>query len=405
MSWLKQSDVAAMHPVVLTALELPSADDRLLNELYGFVNRCATQSAAHDRDYIISVGTARAMAGMSRYRELIDAAVSCGYFVRVELPGEDGDAPVQAFKLVEEPDLFHMILKDEKEWERQRRRDTGDVALAGPVRDRDGDACRWCGRVVVWGNDRKSIRGGTLDHLNPGRAATVATLVVACRGCNSARRDDPAALEGPRPAPSHPLIGPATAVYLTEKWGHPTEATYQSVKDLAKEVREPEATVATGLGTEGASGLASAAATVHAPEAAEPNRPGASLGDGVARSAGVEANRPSESWRDGVATSPSSEANRPGHATGDGVATSLSAHDQEEGTEPPGDGSTRYQQVFRAGRSTGSGSIGTGRDGSGRAGQGRDVPGLAGTGGALSPQPRGKGKRRRRSRPGRGGRG
>jgi hypothetical protein len=66
--WLKQGDAAANHPIVLAAVEMEDADDRILNECFGFVGRCATQAAAYEQDYIITVGTAKHMAGsIARY--------------------------------------------------------------------------------------------------------------------------------------------------------------------------------------------------------------------------------------------------------------------------------------------------------------------------------------------------
>jgi len=52
------------------------------------------------------------------------------------------------------------------------------------VRNRDGDACRYCRNPVDW-TDRKTRDGGTYDHVIPGGPTTPENLVVACRGCNS----------------------------------------------------------------------------------------------------------------------------------------------------------------------------------------------------------------------------
>lgn len=52
------------------------------------------------------------------------------------------------------------------------------------VKERDGDCCRYCGNEVDW-TDRKTIKGGTYDHVDPNGASTFDNLVVACRSCNS----------------------------------------------------------------------------------------------------------------------------------------------------------------------------------------------------------------------------
>ncbi|MEA5454486.1 hypothetical protein SPF06_07110 [Sinomonas sp. JGH33] len=224
MPWLKQSDAAANHPIVLNALELPEADDRILNELFGFVARCATQCAAHEFDYVVTVGTARALAGShSRYLELAAAAKRCGYWFETTIRDEDGtERP--AWKLVEDEDLFHMILKAERAWTNQRKKDARDPSLTVPVRLRDGDACRYCGKTVSW-KDRRSGRSGTYDHADPGKAATFETYVVSCRECNGRRQDDADRVWKTIPAPTEPLYGPETTDFLAGH-GVDVEPTY-----------------------------------------------------------------------------------------------------------------------------------------------------------------------------------
>ncbi len=223
MAWLRESDTSANHPIVLAAHEMDGADDRILNELFGFVNRCATQSSAYEKDYIVTVGTARQMAGsFARYEELIQAAKFCGYFseVMIDVEGEQR----KAFKLVEDNDLFHMILKAERAWNNQRQKDNRDTAKTAKVRRRDGDACRYCGKSVDW-NDRKSGRGGTYDHLNPGKEGTVETMVVCCKECNSRRQSDPEQVWELLPVPAEPLYGEETVAFL-KKNGSPVEPSY-----------------------------------------------------------------------------------------------------------------------------------------------------------------------------------
>ena len=89
------------------------ADDRIVNELFGFVARCAVMAAQHERDYVVTVGTARVMAGSPRFEALVAAAVRAGYLV--ETTAEDAEGvPRRAFRLVEEKDLFHMLRKKER---------------------------------------------------------------------------------------------------------------------------------------------------------------------------------------------------------------------------------------------------------------------------------------------------
>jgi hypothetical protein len=253
--WLKEGDAAANHPIVLSALEMEDADDRILNECFGWVNRCATQSAAYEKDYIITVGTARQMAGsIARYHALVKAAKFCGYLTETEIT-VDGEVR-QAFKLVEDNDLFHMILKDERAWTNQRKKDQRNPELTVPVRQRDGDACRYCGKTVNW-SDRVSGRAGSYDHTNPGRKATVETYVVCCKACNGRRADDPDSTWETLPAPTEPLYGPQTVEFLvnhdvivTPTYSRPTPAAPEDTPLVEQPAPatpgQDEATAATG---------------------------------------------------------------------------------------------------------------------------------------------------------------
>lgn len=212
MPWLKVSDQAAFHPVLLRILELHSSDDRSMNEVFGFVTRLAVSAAAYETDYVVSLGVIKQVAGMSRWKELVEAALACGFLVRMQ-DAEGGEV----YQLVEEDDLFHMILREERAWKNQRDRDLRNEALTMPVRKRDGDECRWCGKIVNW-RDRKSGKGGTYDHLHPGKdKTTVDDLIVSCKACNSSRKD--AVNQGwagrkPLPAPTTPYYGAETVKAL-----------------------------------------------------------------------------------------------------------------------------------------------------------------------------------------------
>lgn len=311
MPWLKEGDAAANHPIVLSALEMEDADDRILNECFGWVNRCATQSAAYEKDYIITIGTARQMAGsLTRYHALVKAAKFCGYLTDTEIT-VDGEVR-QAFKLVEDNDLFHMILKDERAWTNQRKKDQRNPELTVPVRHRDGDACRYCGKTVNW-SDRVSGRAGSYDHTSPGRKATVDTYVVCCKACNGRRADDPDSTWETLPAPTEPLYGPQTVEFLanhdvivTPTYSRP-EPTPKANSEDTPPVEQP-ARAAPGKG-----------------EATAPTGP------------------PSDSARQGATASPAPDLRR---SSGTGLGH----------------------------RSPGPSHVGTGRDGTGQVGKGAQLP-------------------------------
>lgn len=221
MTWLKTSDTAAHHPVVLAALGMDVPDVRLTeldvaNLLFGQFSRLAVQSAGYRTDYVVRRGVLVGTIGPN-WRVWVDMAQRAGYLAPVVL--DDGET---AWRLLDDPsNLVHIRMRDEIEWEQQRKRDTATTSLTVPVRLRDGDGCRYCGRVVTWG-DQRGGRGGTYDHRVPGQAAGGPDdLRVACRQCN-ARRGNAADADDrvpPLPAPAQPIYGPRTRQLLAEH-GH-----------------------------------------------------------------------------------------------------------------------------------------------------------------------------------------
>ena len=133
---------------------------------------------------------------------------------------------------------------------------------------RDGDQCRWCGVEVYWPG-KMSARKGTLDHLKPGEAGTVDTLVVACVRCNSARADDPTGSWDQShellPAPERPRYGTFTRGML-ERAGVLRSAEVGGKDGERASAHATDGDPASGAPTTGVtSGCADASATVSAP--------------------------------------------------------------------------------------------------------------------------------------------
>ncbi|MEV4416138.1 hypothetical protein [Catellatospora sp. NPDC049609] len=218
MTWLKTSDTANDFDAVTAPLAwdpdptwptLDAATDMALMALLlrGLVDACAVR-AARAGDYVVPVGTIAAQARTPHWRRLADLAERAGYWTRTE----DGTA----YELVRESEEFvHVRLKAEVEWEKVRKRDTGNKKLTAAVRHRDGDGCRHCGQIVDW-NARTGTRAGTYDHRIPGQGAEGPDdLCVACNGCNAGRRDrEPWNL---LPVPRDPFYGDETVAFLTER--------------------------------------------------------------------------------------------------------------------------------------------------------------------------------------------
>ena len=232
MPWLKVSDTAAQHRIVWRALEIPGASMQSMWSLFGQVLALAVEAAAFKTNYVVERGSILKFTGTPEAAEkFIADAMFCGYLTD-QVPLDDGRI---AYKLVEDEDLFHMRLREEIDWENRRRNDTRKTSLIVPIRARDGDACRWCGHVVWWG-DRKGGRGATYDHLNPGvPAETPEDMVVACRSCNSSRKDNAGWAVDLLPAPSAPYFSARSAAWLTEN-GVPTKASAPSDKPVGRSV-------------------------------------------------------------------------------------------------------------------------------------------------------------------------
>ena len=232
MPWLKVSDTAAQHRIVWRALEIPGASMQSMWSLFGQVLALAVEAAAFKTDYVVERGSVLKFTGSPDAADkFIADAMFCGYLTD-QVPLEDGRI---AYKLVDDEDLFHMRLREEIDWENRRRNDTRNGALIVPIRARDGDACRWCGNVVYWGN-QKGGRGATYDHLNPGvPAETPEDMVVACRSCNSSRKDNAGWAVDLLPAPKTPYFSAKSAAWLTEN-GVPTKASAPSAKPVGRSV-------------------------------------------------------------------------------------------------------------------------------------------------------------------------
>lgn len=212
MPWLKVGDDFAMHPRILRILEVDGIDDRTINEAIGVLVRCATMAAGYLTDYRIAQGVAITVAGMSRYKDVMRVLEKAELIERK--PAEEG-----GWEIIQDPDFIHMFTAEEIEWERQRKSDNGNPELTIPVRLRDGDCCRYCGKVVKFGQKRGGRRG-TYDHREPGQPATYETMVVACGACNSARRNNP---DADREYPLLPVPNPPYYSQETIEWinGHP----------------------------------------------------------------------------------------------------------------------------------------------------------------------------------------
>lgn len=367
MAWLRLGDTAATYPKLLECGEHPEADEDTVDLVFGWFMRVAAQSAQHPHrtDYIVSLATAR-LLGRTRARtdQLIKFAVFGGLMSECEVDGR------RALSLINDPEFVHIKTQDVLDWERQRRDDNGKPELTVPVRFRDGDACRYCGRVVNF-LARTGKLAGTYDHRPAGAPGDPERSVVACSSCNSSRKDLPLEIADEQ----WPLLGPPAVPYYastTVKWLHGHAALVESLGlDLppladpsfrnlkAGTVLRPVDPAPDGVRPAGAR------PADPAPVRVRPAEPPVKVADGSA------ADRPP----DGLLTAPDRSPTGPAGQRQD----------------------ARVRTTGRAGRA-GSGRDGSGQVGTGLVGAGGDGPGLAGQGQPAQPG----GRRRRRGRRGRG---
>lgn len=410
MAWLKTGDTAAMDERVLDVAELETAEPWSVNEVYGFVSRMFIQAAQQGSDYRVSMGTAMALS--PRYELLLLQASQTGL---LQMVVEDGRRMI---RLVSDGDFHHLRTREEIDWENARKDDVSDLSLTIPVRVRDGDACRYCSAVVNWA-DRKGGRGGTYDHLKPGkRAETMHDLVVACRSCNGGRRD-----AGEQRAKRYPLMSPphenaryfskSTLVWFTENGTIFTELglTIPKRPRGAKD-RRPGVQTRTDArpvqeraeATEGAEPAASPhggeqrpAAPQTRPDHAAPHTSGEQRSE-TAQGATPAAEHavPARASEEPADAAPHTSGEQRAGRTSDALhAAHMPAEVRSEVVQKPH--TARRNAPSRSDldpEAEGSGFTGSGRDGTGRAG-----PGRAGTGAAGQAAP--PGRRRKRGRRGR----
>ncbi|WP_047892162.1 HNH endonuclease [Micromonospora sp. RV43] len=352
MAWLKSSDNSNQHPAVLAPLAWargPDDDldgwDLRLPAVAGLVWLCATYSAGQETDYVVPDGTV-ALYGGPQWQRLAAWAERAGFWTRIDggwLLADDSEH------------LFHIRLRAEIEWERQRKNDNGNPILTVPVRLRDGDACRYCGRIVNW-DARTGALAGTYDHRHPGQAARGPDdLVVCCNHCNGRRGKDPQPNRWHTlPAPTSPYYGKTTVEHLANH-GHQVP--------LSTGPRPPA--------PPGGPRIDPARPDTQ-PDHAHP--PGSSQPPGTQRDPGPGTPR-SHHQRDpgttaGTPRYPRDPGRRPGTPR---TARRHHRHTAQARSTPPAGPRPETGRIVRTQASNGQGP-GSGRDGTGRVGRSRPLP-------------------------------
>lgn len=213
MAWVRVGDEALSHPKLMSLYDVEGAEDISIIEMFGFLMALATYSAKHLTDGIIERGAAFRDGDRSRSAHLIDVAVGAGLLTWVEVEGK------RKLRLFTDEEFIHVQPREEVMRRRARSRENRDPNKKAAVIFRDGDQCRYCGKVVRW-TGPKGYNLGTLDHVDPDSLgdAPVEGLVVACYECNSSRGHAREAFDAAsplRPVPTTPYYGVWSAEFLT----------------------------------------------------------------------------------------------------------------------------------------------------------------------------------------------
>ncbi|OHV46639.1 hypothetical protein BBK14_01970 [Parafrankia soli] len=160
MPWFRISDDATDHPKVEAAG----------NEAFGLWVRLGAYAARQLTDGVIPGPVAvrygdQALIDRLVAVRLLDVVEGGGWAIHDYLDHNPSRAEILADRAVKKAAAI-------------------DPELRGIVKARDGNRCRYqgCGRLVNWA-DRRTVRGGVLDLVDPTRPVNLNNLVVACRGC------------------------------------------------------------------------------------------------------------------------------------------------------------------------------------------------------------------------------
>jgi hypothetical protein len=212
------------HPKVQRAGRIP--EERC--EVFGFVVLCSTAAAAHLQNSFVSEALAQ-QAGGASWERLAKAAVRAGLFSKRQRD-PDPEGWGYGWLVTRDETLLHQRTKEEVERERKHDALLRDLPKSLEVRLRDGDECRYCGKTVNFA-DRKSNRGGQLDHVDPDGEE----LVVSCRGCNRRKASRTPAEAGMDllPVPAAVFYNPYTLAWLDKHNALPRDLRPGSQPDTA----------------------------------------------------------------------------------------------------------------------------------------------------------------------------
>ena len=234
MAWVRVGDDAFTHPRLMSVYEVEEAKSIPLHEVFGFLLSLAAYSAKHLTDGIIERGAVYTVGSPDRVSKLLDVCLQAGLIQWVDVKGK------RKIQLFTDEEFIHIRSREEVMAQRARSRENRDPKLKSAVLHRDGDACRYCGKIVRW-TGPIGYNVGTLDHVDPDSVGSVSVdgLLVACHHCNSSRqaaREDFDAQNPPMPVPATPYYSQWTADFLNRN-GYTVRPSAEPPKPISSDTQ------------------------------------------------------------------------------------------------------------------------------------------------------------------------
>jgi hypothetical protein len=179
MAWIESHQELARHPKTkrlsrLAEISLPTAIGHL-HLLWWWAIDYAQDG---DLSKYEAGDIADAMNWSGDAKVIVEALVNSGFLDR------ESDAGLSIHDWHDYAGRLMEQRKAQADYKRRQYSLYNDMRLTKAVRNRDGDKCQYCGKIVNW-NDRRGVDGGTYDHVDPDGENTPDNTVVCCRSCSS----------------------------------------------------------------------------------------------------------------------------------------------------------------------------------------------------------------------------
>ena len=188
MAWLRLDDGFDNDPAILAIARNRAEADRIVGILATLMLYCARHGTDGFVPELIVREHVRSQKMLARLTDPPDGGTALLHTRDAKCECMDGREWRPGATYYVHHYLQSNPTKDETDVKRAKSAELRDRELQTAVRRRDGDCCRYCGRLTN-PYDRRSAGGMCFDHVDPTMANGAANLVTSCRGCNSRKGD------------------------------------------------------------------------------------------------------------------------------------------------------------------------------------------------------------------------